>query len=100
MARHWPREQPVELVMEGLAAGTTFPRGIAVADTRWKLILDPIDGTRCLMYDKRPAWALAGLAPQRGARTRLSDIVVAAMTELPNAKAGEADQFSAVRGGP
>jgi hypothetical protein len=52
------------------------------------------------MYDKRPAWALAGLAPQRGARTHLGDIVVAAMTELPTAKAGAADQFSAVRGGP
>ena len=100
MARHWPREQPVELVMEGLAAGATFPRGTPVNGTLWKLILDPIDGTRCIMYDKRSAWALAGLAPQRGARTDLRDIVVAAMTELPTAKAGAADQFSAVRGGP
>lgn len=100
MAREWPRAWPVELVMEGLAAGTTFPRGTPVAETKWKLILDPIDGTRCLMYDKRSAWALAGLAPQRGPRTHLGDIVVAAMTELPTAKAGAADQFSAVRGGP
>ncbi len=100
MEAHWPSAWPVELVMEGLAAGATFPRGTPVRATAWKLILDPIDGTRCLMYDKRPAWALAGLAPQRGARTGLRDIVVAAMTELPNAKAAAADQFSAVRGGP
>jgi hypothetical protein len=99
MAARWPKSWPVELVMEGLAAGTTFPEGTPVARTRWKLILDPIDGTRCLMYDKRSAWALAGLAPQRGARTNLRDIVVAAMTELPTEKAGAADQFSAVRGG-
>lgn len=100
MARNWPRSWPVELVMEGLEAGATFPVGTPVERTKWKLILDPIDGTRCLMYDKRPAWALAGLAPQRGKRTGLGDIVVAAMTELPTAKAGAADQFSAVRGGP
>lgn len=99
MEAHWPRTWPVELVMEGLEPGATFPRGTPVARTAWKLILDPIDGTRCIMYDKRPAWALAGLAPQRGTRTNLTDIVVAAMTELPTAKAGAADQFSAVRGG-
>lgn len=99
MEGKWPRAWPVELVMEGLEAETTFPRGTPVAKTAWKLILDPIDGTRCIMYDKRPAWALAGLAPQRGPRTGLRDIVVAAMTELPTEKAGAADQFSAVRGG-
>jgi hypothetical protein len=100
MQRNWPRAWPVELVMEGLEEDATFPRGTPVKLTAWKLILDPIDGTRCLMYDKRSAWSLAGLAPQRGARTDLRDIVVAAMTELPTAKAGAADQFSAVRGGP
>jgi hypothetical protein len=100
LEQNWPRGWPVELVMEGLAPGATFPRGVAVTETRWKLILDPIDGTRCLMHDKRSAWALAGLAPQRGARTSLRDIVVAAMTELPTSKAGWADQLSAVRGGP
>ena len=100
MERHWPRAWPVELVMEGLEEAATFPRGTPVSGTAWKLILDPIDGTRCLMYDKRSAWSLAGLAPQRGARTDLRDIVVSVMTELPTAKAGAADQFSAVRGGP
>jgi len=98
--RHWPRAWPVELVMEGLEDGesTTFPRGTPVARTRFKCILDPIDGTRGLMYDKRAAWALAALAPQRGARTQLGDIVVAAMTELPTSKQARSDQLSAVRG--
>ncbi|HTL68503.1 MAG TPA: inositol monophosphatase [Lacunisphaera sp.] len=96
---HWPRRWPVELVMEGLeGAATTFPRGTAVADTRFKCILDPIDGTRGLMYDKRSAWSLAAIAPQRGPRTNLRDLVVVAMTELPVTKAGQADQLSAVRG--
>jgi fructose-1,6-bisphosphatase/inositol monophosphatase family enzyme len=98
--RHWPRTWPVEVVMEGIADGevVTFPRGTPVGRTRFKCILDPIDGTRSLMYDKRAAWSLAALAPQRGARTQLGDIMVAAMTELPTSKQGSADQFSAIRG--
>jgi fructose-1,6-bisphosphatase/inositol monophosphatase family enzyme len=97
-ARHWPKHWPVELVMEGLEGdAVTFPRGTPVAKTIFKCILDPIDGTRGLMYDKRSAWSLAALAPQKGARTRLSDIIVAAMTELPTSKQGQADQLSAVR---
>lgn len=97
--KHWPKHWPVELVMEGLEGeAVTFPRGTPVAKTFFKCILDPIDGTRGLMYDKRSAWSLAALAPQRGAATDLSDLVVAVMTELPGSKAGFADQFSAVRG--
>ncbi len=97
--RHWPKAWPLELVMEGLEGeATTFPRGTPVARTVWKCILDPIDGTRNLMYDKRSAWILTALAPQRGARTHLGDIVVAAMTELPTSKMWRSDQLSAVRG--
>lgn len=98
---HWPRAWPVELVMEGIEDGetVTFPRGTPVARTHFKCIIDPIDGTRGIMYDKRSAWILAGLAPQRGEKTNLKDIVVAAMTELPTTKQWRADQFSAVRGG-
>jgi fructose-1,6-bisphosphatase/inositol monophosphatase family enzyme len=99
--RHWPRTWPVEIVMEGLEDGeaATFPQGTPVARTQWKCILDPIDGTRGLMYDKRAAWILAGLAPQRGARTHLGDIVVAAMTEIPTSRQWRSDQLSAVRAG-
>jgi hypothetical protein len=97
--RHWPTRWPVELVMEGLeGAAVTFPPGTPVPKTIFKCILDPIDGTRGLMYDKRAAWSLAALAPQRGAKTNLSDIIVAVMTELPTRKQGQADQLSAVRG--
>lgn len=97
---HWPKRCPVELVMEGLPDGsvTTFPRGTPLERTQFKCILDPIDGTRGLMYDKRSAWILAALAPQRGKRTRLSDIQVAAMTELPTSKQQRSDQLSAIRG--
>ena len=97
---HWPRIWPVQVVMEGLEDGEalTFPQGTPVARTKFKCILDPIDGTRNLMYDKRSAWILGALAPQRGPRTHLGDIVVAAMTELPTTKQWRADQLSAVKG--
>lgn len=98
---HWPAAWPVQVVMEGVDDDEplTFPRGTPVARTRLKCILDPIDGTRNLMYDKRPAWALAGLAPQRQAKTELRDIFVAVMTELPTANQGSVEQWSAIAGG-
>ena len=99
--RNWPKTWPVEVVMEGLDDGadaTTFPRGTPLSRTLYKCILDPIDGTRGLMYDKRSAWILTGLAPQRGEKTTLRDITVAVMTELPTAKQLAFDQLSAVRG--
>ena len=99
MSHHWPSSEPVELVMEGVDdEALVFPAGRRVSDTRWKCIVDPIDGTRCWMHDKRSAWSLAAVAPQRGRETRLSDIIVAAMTELPVTKQWRADQLSAVRG--
>ncbi len=100
---NWPRTWPVELVMEGLedeAEPATFPRGTPVSKTHFKCIIDPIDGTRNLMYDKRSAWVLSGLAPQRGKRNHLGDILVAAMTEIPTSRQDRSDQFSALRGGP
>ena len=96
----WPSRWPVELVVEGLEGrgAVVFPSDGAPEDCVLRCLIDPIDGTRSFMYDKRSAWVLASLAPQRGVETRLSDIVVAAMTELPVAKQRLADQVSAVRG--
>ena len=79
----------VELVSEGL------DEPIVLGDPQWTVIVDTVDGTRGLMYDKRPAWALAAAAPHGGT---LRDLVAAAMTELPTTKQGLADQVSAVRG--
>jgi len=97
---HWPKKWPVQLVMEGIEDDevVTFPRGLRVDQTVFKCIMDPIDGTRNIMYDKRSAWALAALAPQRGAKTGIGDIVVAAQTELSTSKMWRSDQISAVRG--
>jgi hypothetical protein len=91
----------VELVMEGLEGRGTvvFPEDTPPESIELKCLIDPVDGTRSFMHDKRSAWVLAGLAPHRGSANRLSDIEVAAMTELPPRKQRLADQLSAVRGG-
>ena len=96
---NWPQHLPVQIVMEGLEDELCFPEGTEVSATDWKCLIDPIDGTRGIMYDKRSAWALAGIAPQIGEGTMLSHIVAAAMTEIPITKQWRADQFSATLGG-
>ena len=97
---YWPRELSTLVVMEGLpdSVAVVFPEETPPEDARFRCIIDPIDGTRGLMYDKRSAWILAGIAPNRGPATSLGDIEVAAMTELPVVKQRLADQISAVRG--
>jgi hypothetical protein len=97
--QHWPPELPVELVMEGIEPDhpVTIPDGTPVDRTVCKCILDPIDGTRGIMYDKRSAWFLAGVASQRGPETKLTDVSVAAMVELPTTRQWRTDSVSAVR---
>ena len=102
--RDWGKTTPLVLIAEGLEdengkeGNKTFPEGTREEDAMVRVIVDPIDGTRGIMYDKRPAWALAGVAPNKGARTRLRDIEVAVMTELPTSKMGYGDVLWAIKG--
>jgi len=61
-------------------------------------LVDPIDGTRGLMYQKRPAWILTGVAPYRGGGETLADISLAVQTEIPLVKQHLADTLWAVAG--
>ena len=73
--------------------------GAATAEAaRWRLIMDPIDGTRGIMYDKRAAWCLMAAAPNHGPETHLAQADVALMMELPTTRAYLADCLWAVRG--
>ena len=92
------RDEPVCLVAEGIPDLVVLPRGARKADCRWRLIVDPLDGTRGLMYQKRSAWVLTGVAPNRGGATRLSDIALAVQTEIPLLKQHLSDQLWATRG--
>jgi hypothetical protein len=50
------------------------------------------------MYQKRPAWILTGVAPNRGERTSLRDVRVALQTEIPLVRQHLCDAFWAVDG--
>jgi fructose-1,6-bisphosphatase/inositol monophosphatase family enzyme len=94
------REQSFVLVAEGLPGGQRcVPDTIDEHAATWRIIVDPIDGTRGLMYQKRSAWILSGVAPNRGPATCLRDIVLAVQTEIPLVKQHLSDQLWAVRGG-
>ncbi len=96
----WAAEATLVLISEGIegAGWQVFPEGAREEDAEFLLIVDPIDGTRNIMYNKRSAWALAGIAPNKGRTTTLADIEVAVMTELPTTRALLADQLWAVQG--
>ena len=90
------------LVAEGLPGGRRFypKRGTSgdEASADWVIIIDPIDGTRGLMYQKRSAWVLTAVAPNRGPDTSLRDVVLAVQTEIPLVKQHLSDQLWAFRG--
>src|SRR5919201_1033470 len=78
---------PLVLIGEGLPGGeVVLPHGALEADAVWRVIVDPIDGTRGLMYQKRSGWVLTGVAPNRGRETTLADIELAVQTEIPLVK--------------
>jgi hypothetical protein len=90
---------PVILIAEGIPAGKIIlPEGTNETDAKWRIIIDPIDGTRVLMYQKRSAWILSGVAANKGAQTSLKDIELAVQTEIPLLKQHLCDSFSAIRG--
>ncbi len=87
---------PFVLIAEGNTRA--FPAGADPGAPVFRLIVDPLDGTRGIMYDKRSAWTLAAVAPNRGPATNLGDIVLAVQTEVPTTKQYLADTLWAIRG--
>lgn len=90
---------PVVLIAEGLETGQVIlPHGASESDAKWRIIVDPIDGTRGLMFQKRSAWILTGVAPNKGEETNLADIEFAIQTEIPLIKQHLSDTMWALRG--
>jgi len=90
---------PIVLIAEGLPSGkVTLPEGVDEKETKWRIIVDPIDGTRGLMYQKRSAWILTGVAPNLGNETSLADIEFAIQTEIPTLKQHLSDSIWSQRG--
>ncbi|MEQ1761543.1 MAG: inositol monophosphatase family protein [Pyrinomonadaceae bacterium] len=90
---------PIVLIAEGIEGGKVIlPRGSDEREAAWRILVDPIDGTRGLMYQKRSAWVLTGVAANRGDATSLADIELAVQTEIPLVKQHLSDMLWAVRG--
>jgi fructose-1,6-bisphosphatase/inositol monophosphatase family enzyme len=98
-AERLSRQHAFVLVAEGLPGGRRcYPEERDEASADWRIIIDPVDGTRGLMYQKRSAWVLTGVAPNCGPATSLKDIALAVQTEVPLVKQHLSDQLWAVRG--
>jgi hypothetical protein len=90
----WPDEcLPLLLIAEGMGHDGRHQFGTKGDQPGWRLIIDPIDGTRMLMYDKRSAWFLAAVCPNKGEATTLADSIASVMVELPPSKQNMADAF-------
>lgn len=91
---------PIVLIGEGLEphGKHVLPAGTAEADAKWRIIVDPIDGTRGVMYQKRSPWILTGIAPNKGPETNLQDIELAVQTEIPLVKQHLSDMVWAMKG--
>lgn len=86
------------LIAEGVGEDgiLIFPPESDPDEVELRIIIDPIDGTRGLMYQKRPAWILTGVAPNHGSTTSLADIELALQTEIPLVKQHLSDSFWAL----
>ena len=92
-------QHPVVLVAEGLPSGQIIlPKSASEKDCQVRIIVDPIDGSRPIIYQKRSGWILTGIAPNRGSETSLQDIELAVQTEIPLLKQNLCDQLWAIRG--
>lgn len=90
---------PLLLVAEGLRSGKVMlPQDAGEEEAVFRVIVDPIDGTRGAMYQKRSAWILTGVAPNRGRDTCLADIELAVQTEIPLLKQHLSDTLWAIAG--
>jgi len=92
----------IVLVAEGIGdidSPLILPKGIKEEDAAVRIICDPIDGTRGIMYDKRAAFFLAAAVSNiNGRKATLQNLEVAVMTELPTSKQFSSDTFFAIKG--
>jgi fructose-1,6-bisphosphatase/inositol monophosphatase family enzyme len=89
--------EPILVVAEGIGA-EVFPAGAARSAARVCLIVDPVDGSRELMYQKRSAFVLSGLALVQDGSPDLSNVDFGIVTELPTSRQSQGIQAWAVRG--
>lgn len=88
----------VVLIAEGIGETevTVYPDTVKPEEAAVRVLMDPIDGTRPIMFDKRSAFFLAGAMPNRGEAPGLHDLSAAVMVEIPTTRARVADTLTAI----
>lgn len=86
----------IELIAEGIGDNDLSFYPPDCKNPELKIICDPIDGSRGLMYGKRSAFFLAAAGPATA--NSLKELPVSVMVELPIPKQTEFDVLSARRG--
>jgi len=101
------RERPFSLLTEdsgwrhlgpGLRGGVRELEGFDHGGAR--IALDPIDGTRNVMADLRPAWTVVSFCDPGPAQPRLGDLTYGLVSEIPNTGAGRFRRVWAEAGAP
>lgn len=89
----------IVLLAEGIGHDdlSIYPKGLAYEDARVKIICDPIDGSRGLMFEKRSAFFLAAAGPVSA--MTLGEMISSVMVEIPVPKQTEWDVLSTTRKG-
>lgn len=100
------RRAPLSLLTEesGWRHVGPGPRGKAVELPGFdhggpRIVVDPVDGTRVLMTDLRPAWSVIALAGAGETGPRLSDVALGVLAEIPDSRAASFRRFHAWSGG-
>ncbi len=100
MIDQWFKDNPPEggavVICEGLGQ-RVYPSTQDKVNARWQIIIDPLDGTRHIMYDIRSAWILTGIAENKGLEVTLNDICAAIQTEVPNTMQDKGAVLKAVK---
>ncbi len=94
-ARSLSTLSPLIMIAEGFGR-KIYPA--ADSEPKLEVIIDPVDGTRGIMYDMRSAWVITGIAPHKDGGTTLDDIEMAVLTEIPPTKQDKASVLYAVKG--
>lgn len=66
---------------------------------QFRVLCDPIDGTRLLMFGKASGWILSAILPEKGDNSRLAETIFSLQTEIPLPKYSQTDTLWATVGG-
>lgn len=89
-------EAPAFLLVGEFETGDTLKFG--TGEPQFRVLFDPIDGTRLVMCGKLSGWILSGIFPEKGEATRLSETLFALQTEIPLPKYLHTETLWAVPG--